>query len=418
MDKKLTLEIIQDVMQWAEQYKDCSVDRLLLGSNEVPQELKSLVATQIEVAKKWKRKYPSLSEKPFFFPKGVNFEQASSEATAHFKSHFVASSDTLVDLTGGAGIDFLAMSANAQKAYYIERDPSLATALKFNIRPFVHRLPPLSICTNDAVNFLDLVDTGEHTLLYCDPSRRTDSGRRTFLLEEISPNPQEILRNLQDSNKSFSLLLKLSPLIDLQALTESLPSISKIYILAVQGEVKEILALIPDVHSPLKLPAEEIALEAVELSAMGEIQKNFSLTFAEEKKACIHYTDTIKKYIYYPAPSLLKIGAFKRVAEYYGLDALHPNSHLYTGDHFDGDFYGSIFLVKETLPYSKSKLKQLRKAYPKADFTVRNFPLSAPELCRQTGISSCTTTRIFATTIMPAKPLFIITEPITNQTLI
>lgn len=412
MRYKLTNELIEEIMQWTELYKESSADRLLLGSNKVPKELKPLVATQLEVRKKWKRKYPSLFEKPFFLPHTRNFEQASSEATARFKSQFIKGDVTLVDLTGGAGIDFLFMSQKAGRAYYIEKDSEVALATEYNLRHYDTKLPPLSFVVGDALESLQSLATESDLFLYCDPSRRAESGKRTFLLEDISPNPIELLERLQQMHQRTSLLLKLSPLMDLEALVQSLPSVSEVYILEAQGEVKEILAFIPDIHHINTNPLEEVSIKAIDLSSQGEVKNSFSFLLAEEKRASTLYSSTIKKYLYYPAASLLKAGAFKKLAEYYSLEELHPNSHLYTSDHLVANFLGKAFIVKEAIPFAKNKVKQLKKSYSKADFSVRNFPLPAEELRRITRIASSDSCRIFATTILPSKAIFIVTEPL------
>ena len=63
------------------------------------------LAEQIESKNKSKKKLPTWFETPLiYYPKKLNIEQTSSEATARYKSKIV-SGKSLVDLTGGFGVD-------------------------------------------------------------------------------------------------------------------------------------------------------------------------------------------------------------------------------------------------------------------------------------------------------------------------
>ena len=57
-------------------------------------------------------------------------------------------------------------------------------------------------------------------LIYLDPARRDNHNRKVFLLEDLSPNIIEIQEQLSDI--STEILIKLSPLIDIQHLVSSL----------------------------------------------------------------------------------------------------------------------------------------------------------------------------------------------------
>ena len=62
-------------------------------------------------------------------------------------------------------------------------------------------------------------------LIYLDPARRDNHNRKVFLLEDLSPNIIEIQEQLSDI--SPEILIKLSPLIDIQHLISSLQNIYK-----------------------------------------------------------------------------------------------------------------------------------------------------------------------------------------------
>lgn len=410
MDKNLTIEEIQEVMQWAELYKERKIDRLLFGKNEIPKELRSLVITQLEVRKKWEKKFPSLSSKPFFVPSRRVFEQSSSEATASFKGRFIEEENTLIDLTGGAGIDFLFMAQKAHKSYYIEYDTGTALASRYNINAQNIPSQKFTFYTGDSLEYLPLLQKSINPFFYCDPARRTDTGRRTFLLDDISPNPLRVRDNIEHyfPKTSSKLLIKLSPLLDIQVLLKNIPEIQELYIVSVRDEVKELLAFCPEIPLKSTKSIESTMITAIDLSREGETNELFSFTILEEQSTPCEYTGNVQKYLYLPSAMIMKAGAFKSIALRYGLKALHPNSHLYTSDLYTKDFTGKIFSVETVVPYAKDKLKQLGKSYSKASFSVRNFPLSAEDLMHRTKIKEGTEFRIFATTLFPAKAVFIV----------
>ena len=77
----------------------------------------------------------------------------------------------------------------------------------------------------------------------------------------------------------------------------------------------------------------------------------------------------------------------------------------YTSDRLVADFPGRIFEILEAMPFSKSSLKEAIGKYPQANVAVRNFPLSAEELCRKGHIKDGGDIYLFATTVGSEKIL-------------
>jgi hypothetical protein len=82
---------------------------------------------------------------------------------------------------------------------------------------------------------------------------------------------------------------------------------------------------------------------------------------------------------------LLKAGAFKIVAQQYGVSKIHPSTHLYTSMEMIPDFPGKIFKI---LAFVKSDKKEMPSYFPhgKANVVTRNYPLSPEELKKKTGL--------------------------------
>ena len=115
----------------------------------------------------------------------------------------------------------------------------------------------------------------------------------------------------------------------------------------------------------------------------------------------------MKDYLYEPNASILKAGAFKSVALRFGLEKLHVSSQLYTSSSFVCDFPGRKFKVEEILPFSGRLCKNLAKECPKANITVRNFPLSVEELRKRTKIKDGGDVYLFATTLSNGEKVMI-----------
>nr|MDA3859856.1 hypothetical protein [Melioribacteraceae bacterium] len=76
------------------------------------------IAEQVNCHQKAKKKLPSFIKKQLIFDK-IPLEQASSEFTAKYKASLI-SGNSLIDLTGGLGIDDLFFATSFNKVTYCE----------------------------------------------------------------------------------------------------------------------------------------------------------------------------------------------------------------------------------------------------------------------------------------------------------
>ena len=197
-------------------------------------------------------------------------------------------------------------------------------------------------------------------LIYLDPARRDNHNRKVFLLEDLSPNIIEIQEKLGEI--SDEILIKISPLIDLQHLASSLQNIAKIWIIAVKNEVKEVL-----VH--IKKRDEETEISCINLQSF-EPEFNFTLN---DEKNCKSEFSVPEKYIFIPNNSVLKSGSFNLVSEKFNLKKLHQNTHIYTSENLINEFPGRIFDAEELNP------KEIKKG-EKFNIITKNYPLKPEEI--------------------------------------
>lgn len=310
---------------------------------------------QIKGRKVAEKKFPFLNQENIIFPPNLNLEQASSQDTAEYKAQFFKGKKFL-DLTCGFGIDAYFLSQNFEKITLVEQNTELLEIVKNNWEVLGRKA---NFINQKLEHFLEN-NTERFNLIYLDPARRDNNNRKVFLLEDLSPNLIEIQEQL--SEISDEILIKLSPLIDLQHLVSSLDNISKIWIIAVKNEVKEVL-----IH--IKKTDEKTEISCVNLQSL-EPEFNFTLN---TEKNCKSEFSIPKKYIFIPNNSVLKSGAFNLVSEKFNLKKLHQNTHIYTSEKLIEDFPGRIFDAEELNP------KEIKKG-DKFNIITKNYPLKPEEI--------------------------------------
>ena len=78
-------------------------------------------------------------------------------------------------------------------------------------------------------------------------------------------------------------------------------------------------------------------------------------------------------YLYEPNAAILKAGAYKLVAQRFGLQKLDVNTHLYVSDTLVPEFPGRVWKIKEQITNHKLQITN-------ANVLVRNYPLTPDQL--------------------------------------
>jgi 16S rRNA G966 N2-methylase RsmD len=320
-----------------------------------------LLVGQIKARQKLKDKMPHwVANKKVFFPPALALEQSSSEETAHFKASLLRGK--VVDLTGGMGLDSFAFAQAGCEVDYIERQEDLAKITAFNHAQL--KAGNIRHHTGDSLNWIsacaELFD-----FVYIDPARRDGVGNKVVLLQDCEPNALELIPYI---NEKTSLLIKTSPLLDLDQATKELGGVEKIYIVCLKNEVKELLFLKTSQSS------EDPEIEVIELS-----QTNPSLFIGKKssESAIICDFGPVTNYLYEPHAGVLKAGFFKMVGK--GLQKIAPNTHLYTSEVLHTNFAGRTFEVLAEGPLEKKWIHAVLPA-GKANISTRNFPIKADEI--------------------------------------
>ena len=355
---------------------------------------------QVEGRQRTCDKLPTFAEiDDWWYPVRLSCEQCSSEITARYKASLLPKTPfTLIDLTGGYGVDTFFMSERATQAHYVERNEELCRIASHN---FGLTRPQLQIHHADAICFLEQMPSCD--VIYLDPARRDQNGGKVFRLEDCEPNVVELFPTL--TAKSKQLMVKLSPMLDITQALRSLPMSFDVHIVAVKNEVKEVLLVQTD---------GEPTIHAVNLSPTT--QQTFSFT-QEEEKSATPYTpaesahnlgEADTTYIYEPNAAIIKAGAFKLVAQRYGLYKMAPNTHLYLSDQLIEDFPGRVWQILEINP---KDMKQI----PGANILTRNYPITPEQLRKKLKIKDSDTHTIIGARLAE-KPILLLAKRINQHT--
>ncbi|WP_299764409.1 class I SAM-dependent methyltransferase [uncultured Dokdonia sp.] len=352
-----------------------------------PQEL----AQQLEGKRRIKSKLPLwYTTEGILFPPKVNLEQTSSERTAKYKASLL-NATTIVDITGGLGIDSYYFSRVASQVTHIEMNEELSAFAKANLETL-----ETSNVTHVVANAIDfLSNTNEHyDVMYVDPGRRTDSKGKVFMLKDCLPNVPKHIDLLL--SKCTTIWIKTAPLLDITAGLKELKNVAEIHIIAVKNEVKELLWRIE------QEPNENCTVHTVNITK--SITAHTSFTYQELITAEAVY-DAPKKYLYEPNSALLKSGGFNWISKQYSVDKLHPHTQLYTSDTCI-PFPGRSFNIEKILPYNKQLKKELNIS--KAHITTRNFKESVKNLRKKFKIKDGGDIYLFFTTLLNDKKVVLV----------
>lgn len=395
---------IQAITQWAMTFADISPDRILMGGNEIPHQFRAAVATQIELKSKLKIKLPHWAENPsIYIPSRLALEQCSGRLAASYKRLFIHEGDTIVDLTGGLGVDFLALMESAQKGFYFEQNKETAEAARHNIKLILQKGKEVNIFPENFFQQLPLIKKLHPDCIYLDPARRVGTEKRVYAITDCEPDIIPLTEELLPYTKS--MIAKLSPMIDIQDTILSIPQTKELHVVAVQGEVKELVVKISSQEACL--PIEKIPITAINLSHQ-KTSLPFTFNIEEEKGCCIEYANEVSQYVYEPHAAILKAGAFNTVASRFNLIKLHPNSHIYTSEICHTDFPGRIFELEQVIPFSSSTLKKISTIVPQASNSCRNFPLSPNEIRKRGKIADGGEKTLIATTNAQGEKLLLL----------
>ena len=360
----------------------------------------ALALRQIEARQLLRKKVPSWSEnEDLLFPPHLSIEQCSSEATAQYKASLLHG-DSFADLTGGLGVDCHFISKNFQTTDYVEINQELCALAEHNfmsLRGVSATKQSTMIHNESSETYLSHCEFKD--CFFIDPARRDTYGRKTVSITDCTPNLLEIQDLLLQ--KARQVMVKLSPMLDISKALRELRCVKEVHVVAVANECKELLFVLESGYE------DDPSYVCVNLQTdQPVVRYNASDSCHCEGGT----TEAIHKYLYEPNAALMKAGCFSLLSYRYGIQKLHPNSHLYTSGQFVTDFPGRKFEVIGWAPYNKKIKPTLLADVTKASIAVRNFPLSVAELRKSLKIADGDEVYLFATTVADDQKIIIKTR--------
>ncbi len=347
------------------------------------------------------------------YPPHLNMEQCSSEATARYKSECLASrldlsQATLIDLTGGFGVDFSIMSRSFAKAIYVERNAELAEVARHNFD--VLSLSNVTAVCADATEFLHSLPqkTGEEplTVVYLDPARRDGNGKKVFRIEDCSPD----IMGMRDEllSRADVVMIKFSPMLDwhmaLSQLDHDVPAWlgdinHEVHVVSTRNECKELVMVMSRARGK-KLPTTIVC------SNDGQ---RFLAPCSPSKPTLWQgdAADIEGKCLLVPNASIMKAGVFGEVSREYGISMLGHDSHLYISDDDLPQFPGRRFKIERVSTMNKKDLRKALEGMSQANVSARNFPLSTDALRKRLRLKDGGDTYLFATTVGAKHLVFV-----------
>ena len=365
------------------------------------------------------------------YPPRLSMEQCSSEATAKYKAKVLGDGcwmlvdsshtnnnkpptpithhptpSTIIDLTGGFGVDFSYMARGFQKAVYVERQPHLCEAARHNFQ--LLGLENTEVVCGDGVEYLKNLPSPFHPpsprTIYLDPARRDENGKKTYAISDCTPDVVALKDLLLE--KAGRVMIKLSPMLDWHKAVDDLGEVVEVHIVSVDNECKELLlVLAKNPAAPLRLVCANIRHDTeTELFEFFPLNDSLSTPLFPALRE--------RDYLYEPNASIMKAGCFAEVADRFGVQPTGSNSHLFLSPQFIPDFPGRKFQIEKVTSMNKKELKHAIGGLTKANITVRNFPLSVAELRKRLKLADGGDTYIFATTLGEKDHVLLITKQI------
>ena len=393
-------EILENTIRFVCEHPEADPTSLALGKEKLKDIDIDLAINTLESRRKLKDKMPQWYGEPrMIFPAKLSAEQCSSTLTGRYKAGLAAliaggKPFRIADLTGGLGVDTWYFSMEASEVLYNEMQTVLCMAAEHNFRilgasniKFSNRciITECQAKQEDAesgnlATTAEILGAFKPDIIFADPARRSESGRKVFLIEECSPDILSLKEELFAVSRH--ILLKLSPMADISMVCSRLgPGCRQVHVIGAGGECKELLIWMDREWTG------NYTVKVVELGHKGESVIEF--TPEEEKTVCpaILSENAVRRiqedrnfnqrWMFEPGKALMKAGAFSLVSARGGMFKTGVSTHYYIGTYQQCAEYsglGKIFEILRCEALDKGALRQAAVDFPKADITARNLP--------------------------------------------
>ena len=443
-----------DTLHFIAAHRNDNVPQLALAAHNAPNVDLPFALDQIAGWQTACRKLPAWAKNPnIVYPPHLSLEQCSSQTTAEYKAnvawHYVNAMQqttpnnserekgngdkkqvaecehtSLVDLTGGFGVDFCFMAAHFAQATYVERQSQLCQLVQNNLNAL--NMGHAKVVCAEAESHLETME--RVSCIYLDPARRDKNGGKTVLIEHCSPDILQLLPMLLA--KCGLLMVKLSPMLHWQLAIAQLQKhgawVSQLHIVSAKNECKELLFLITDRQNHGQNLSQTIVQSAQFHPTPLESQtpKQAASSTINTHITCFNDGDSFQyalaeadatpqnifqtppqagMFLFEPNASIMKAGCFGLLCSRLCVQAIAPNSHLFVANNDIPNFPGRRFKLVAATSFNKHDLKTALQGISKANIATRNFPLKPEALRKKLKLKDGGEHFLFATTDAQGK---------------
>ena len=264
----------------------------------------------------------------------------------------------------------------AEDVLYNEMNDELEKATELNFRELGVKNVRFESRKVELGKVKEVLDGFEADVIFLDPARRAEDGRKVFLIEECQPDVVGLLPELFEASRY--VMVKLSPMADIAMACKRLEHVKEVHVVASGGECKELLFV---------LDREWDGKHSVTVFEGGAVMEipdwndRPSVKYGMPKEGSI---------LFEPGKALTKAGAFNLPCERFGMTKLGIHTHLYTCEAVPEGLkpFGKWFEVLAVRPLNNRTMKEAGKRYPQAEVTARNIPMTSELLRKKTGCAS------------------------------
>lgn len=381
-------DIFKAISEFAAAHSEDDTDRLLLKASGIQDIDMRMAVNTILGKRKMKSKVPSWAGKDIVIPNSLNTEQCSSERCASYKAEVIRSlgAETVADLTGGLGVDSFFMAKVCREVFYFERDETVAAAAGFNFGRLGAGNIRVSNLEISSRNIIEVLEGCRPDIIYIDPARRGKSGERVFALSDYEPDIFGILDRLFEYCRY--VIVKISPMEDIDAIFSSIPQCREIHTVSVDNECKELLLIL---DRDCTVPAEDRRRTAAALNKGTD----YIISFSKNEETAFSPTMIMSADELHPGSiladpnrAILKSGGYSIFAKAASASKLDRSTHIY--------------LVKDTIPgaaryfrilmvgkFDKKSVSSIVSACGgSAEVTAKNIPMTSDALRKKLKIKA------------------------------
>lgn len=357
-----------------------------------------VVADEVKYLQRARTKLPSWYDARCVIDSRL-FEQSSSELTARAKFEAI-SGELAIDMTCGLGVDSAALAANFKQVIAVEIDPLKAEIARYNFAKLgIQNIDVLAVsaeafCADAVTNGLCA------DLIFIDPSRVDASGKKVYSLDQSSPNVLKMIDLM--SKISDRIIIKLSPLFDVDECFRLFADVQSVEIVSVGCECKEVNVLINTLCNPAQQSINHTVIVA------NFVQRYPIFNFRECPKTKNSLIDRL--YLYVADVAFYKSRCVEQFAEQM-LNGQHFtfDNYIFTSQPF-ADLACTGYIIEDELPYNPRKIKHLltHRGITSATIHLRDFPVTQAQLYKTLKIKEGAASHLFFTTKLGEPTLYIV----------